>query len=75
MEYLVCRWKDNSGYFITTRSSRETMISVLMGLAQEIESNVVKSFTNYTLADKYKKSLEQADKDIDRITNHKNTNQ
>lgn len=71
MEYLVCRWKDNSGYFITTRMSRETMLSVLYGLAQEVESTVVKSFSNYTLADDYKKQLERTDKELDKLLTNK----
>lgn len=71
MEYLVCRWKDNSGYFITTRKSRETMINVLQNLGQEIESTVMKSFSNYTLANNYKKSQEQADKEIDNLLTKK----
>ena len=65
MEYLVCKYKgDGEFYFITTRQSRETMLSVLIDLGQEIESIVLKSFTNYTLADSYKKEMQDADKII-----------
>lgn len=62
--YLVCRNKDDNSLFITTRKSRETMLSVLLDLKQEIESTVVKSFTNYTQADQYKKGIEQINKTI-----------
>jgi formylmethanofuran dehydrogenase subunit A len=65
MEYLVCKFKGENKYFITTRKSRETMLSVLQDLGQEIESIVLKSFQNYTLADIYKKEMESIDKDID----------
>ena len=72
MTYLVCRWKDNSGYFVTTRTSRETMLSVLKGLGQEIESSVLKSFTNYTLAINYQRELEKVDKNLDSLLTNKN---
>lgn len=65
MEYLVCKFKGENKYFITTRKSRETMLNVLQGLGQEIESIVLKTFTNYTLADIYKKDMEATDKKID----------
>lgn len=67
MEYLVCQFKDDLTLFITTRKSRETMLSVLLDLGQEIESVVLKSFTNYTLADKYKKEIEQVNKKINSL--------
>lgn len=68
MEYLVCKFKEDGGeYFITTRQSRETMLSVLLGLGQEIESTVVKSFQNYTLANNYKKEMEGIDKKISEL--------
>lgn len=41
------------------------MLNVLQGLGQEIESIVLKTFTNYTLADIYKKEMEATDKKID----------
>ena len=67
-EYLVCQFKtEDKMLFITTRKSRETMLSVLQGLGEEIESVVLKSFTNYTLADKYKKEIEQVNKKIDSL--------
>jgi len=68
MKYLVCQMKDDTGMlFITTRKSRETLLSVLIDLGQEVESVVLKSFTNYTLADKYKKEIEAVDKKINEL--------
>jgi len=68
MEYLVCQMKDDTGMlFITTRKSRETLLSVLIDLGQEVESVVLKSFDNYTLADKYKKEIEAVDKKINEL--------
>lgn len=67
MEYLVCQFKDDQKLFITTRKSRETMLSVLIDLGEEIESVVLKSFTNYTLADNYKKEIEAVNKKIDQL--------
>jgi len=68
MEYLVCKNKDDGTLFITTRSSRETMLSVLQDLGQPIDSIVLKSFTNNTLAINYKKEMEQIDKTLDNLT-------
>lgn len=67
MEYLVCKFKGENTYFITTRKSRETMLSVLQDLGQEVESTVLKSFESYSLADSYKKEMEQIDKKIDNL--------
>jgi hypothetical protein len=67
MEYLVCQFKDDLSLFITTRKSREMMLNVFNSLNEEIESVVLKSFTNYTLADKYKKEIEQVNKKIDSL--------
>ena len=67
MEYLVCQFKDDLSLFITTRKSREMMLKVFNSLNEEIESVVLKSFTNYTLADKYKKEIEQVNKKIDSL--------
>lgn len=65
MEYLVCQMKDDTGMlFITTRKSRETLISVLIDLGQEVESVVLKSFSDYSSADKYKKEIEAVNKKI-----------
>lgn len=70
MEYLVCKFKDESGMmFVTTRKSRETMLSVLQGLGQEIESTVLKSFQNYHDANEYMVKIKAAEKTInDTIT-------
>lgn len=65
MEYLVCRFKDDGSLFITTRNSRETMLSVLLDLGQEIESVVEKTFPTYGEADDYKRGIEDANKKID----------
>lgn len=65
MEYLVCQMKDESKMlFITTRKSRETLLSVLIDLGQEVESVVLKSFSDYSSADKYKKEIEAVNKKI-----------
>lgn len=64
MEYLVCKFKDNGSMFITTRKSRETMISVLSGLGQEIDSIVLKTFEHYRSAVDYHKQMESIDKKI-----------
>lgn len=65
MEYLVCQMKDDTGMlFITTRKSRETLLSVLIDLEQEVESVVLKSFSDYSSADKYKKEIEAVNKKI-----------
>lgn len=65
MEYLVCQMKDDTGMlFITTRKSRETLLSVLIDLGQEVESVVLKSFSDYSSADKYKKEIEAVNKKI-----------
>lgn len=64
MEYLVCKFKDDGTLFITTRQSRERMISVLIDLEQEIESAVEKEFDTYAEADKYKKEIEDINKMI-----------
>ena len=67
MTYLVCKHKDDGTLFITTRKSRETMLSVLIDLEQEVESVVLKSFDNYSLSDKYKKEIEAVDKKINEL--------
>lgn len=65
MEYLVCQMKDDTGMlFITTRKSRETLLNVLIDLGQEVESVVLKSFSDYSSADKYKKEIEAVNKKI-----------
>lgn len=70
-EYLVCQFKEDGMLFITTRKSRETMLSVLLDMGQEIESVVLKSFTNYTLAETYKKEMERIDKDLNGLLTSK----
>ena len=67
MTYLVCKNKDDGKLFITTRSSREAMLSVLQGLGQPIDSIVLKSFPNNTLAILYKKDMEDIDKRLNTI--------
>lgn len=57
--------------FITTRASRETMLSVLQGLGQEIESVVLKSFNNYHDANEYKKEMERVDKNLNDLLTKK----
>ena len=57
--------KDDTGMlFITTRKSRETLLNVLIDLGQEVESVVLKSFSDYSSADKYKKEIEAVNKKI-----------
>lgn len=67
MKYLVCKFKDDGSLFITTRKSRETMLSVLQGLDQEIESIVLKEFETYNAAMIYKKGIEDSDNSINKI--------
>jgi hypothetical protein len=67
VEYLVCRFKDDGRLFITTRRSRETMLSVLIDLGQEVESTVEKTFATYEEAEKYRKDIENTDKMIDKL--------
>ena len=69
MTYLVCKHKDDGTLFITTRKSRETMLSVLIDLGQEIPSKVLKYCNSYGEAEKYKKEFEQSDDDINKILN------
>lgn len=65
--WVVCKYKDNSGYYISRRSVRETMLSVLLDLGQQPDSFVLKEFEKYSDADKYKKEMERIDKDIDNL--------
>lgn len=65
--YLVCKFKDGGELFITTRKSREVMLSVLQGLGQEIESIVLKEFETYNAAMIYKKQIEDSDITINKI--------
>jgi len=67
--YLVCKHKDDGTLFITTRKSRETMLSVLLGLGQEIESVVEKEFEHYSSAVAYKKNIEDANDKIQQSLN------
>ena len=67
--WVVCRWKDDSGLFITSRKSRESMINTLLELGQEIESTVVKEFDTYDEAMKYKKEIGGANDLIEQIKN------
>jgi len=69
LTYLVCKHKDDGTLFITTRKSRETMLSVLIDLGQEIPSKVLKDCNSYGEAEKYKKEFEQSDNDINKILN------
>jgi hypothetical protein len=69
LTYLVCKHKDDGTLFITTRKSRETMLSVLIDLGQEIPSKVLKDCNSYGEAEKYKKEYEQSDGDINKILN------
>lgn len=67
MKYLVCKFKDDGTLFITTRQSRERMISVLIDLQQEIESVVEKEFDTYAEALKYKTDIEKSNDLINKI--------
>ena len=53
--------------FINTRKARETMISVLIDMGQEIESVVLKEFTTYEEALKYKIIQEEIDDKLNKI--------
>ena len=50
-----------------SRKARETMLSVLIDLGQEIPSKVLKDCNSYGEAEKYKKEFEQSDNDINKI--------
>lgn len=65
--YLVCKHKDDGTLFITTRRSRETMLSVLLDLGQEIESTVEKEFEHYSSANNYIKEIKIANEIIKNI--------
>lgn len=67
MKYIVCKFKDDGSLFITTRKSRETMLSVLQGLNQEIESIVLKEFETYKDAENFKKMWEEIDNKLEEI--------
>lgn len=67
--YLVCQFKDDGKLFITTRKSRETMLSVLIGLGQEIESIVLKECKTYSEANNYKMEIEKANQLINKTIN------
>ena len=66
MVWLVCKNKDDASLFVTTRSARETMLSVIHDLGQQPDSIVLKSFATFEDADKYKKEIEDADRKINK---------
>lgn len=65
--YLVCKYKDNGQLFITTRAARETMINVLNGLGQIVDSTVEKVCDTYKQANDYKTEIEFIDKTIQHL--------
>lgn len=67
--WVVCQNKDDGKLFISSRKARETMLSVLIDLGQEIPSKVLKDCNSYGEAEKYKKEFEQSDNDINKILN------
>lgn len=67
MKYLVCQFKDDGFLFVTTRQARETMLSVLLDMNQEIESVVLKEFPTFIEANNYKKEIEAIDKKLDEL--------
>lgn len=67
--WVVCQNKDDGKLFISSRKARETMLSVLIDLGQEIPSKVLKDCNSYGEAEKYKKEYEQSDNDINNILN------
>ena len=67
--WVVCQNKDDGKLFISSRKARETMLSVLIDLGQEIPSKVLKDCNSYGEAEKYKKEYEQSDNDINKILN------
>lgn len=67
--WVVCQNKDDGKLFISSRKARETMLSVLIDLGQEIPSKVLKDCNSYGEAEKYKKEFEQSDDDINKILN------
>lgn len=69
--FLVCRNKDDNSLFITTRASRESMLSVYRSLGEIPESNVLKQFKTYDDALKYKQEQERINKDLNNILKNK----
>lgn len=68
MKYLVCQFKDEpTNLFITTRTARERMISILIDMEQEIESVVLREFDTYEDANKYKQDIENTNKIINKL--------
>jgi hypothetical protein len=67
MMYVVCRNRNDNSLFITTRMARETMISVLNGIGEVPDSNVLKECPTYEEADKFKRDQELTDKQLDNI--------
>jgi hypothetical protein len=63
----VCRNKDDESLFITTRASREAMVSAFKLVGQVVDSNVLKSFPTYAEAMKYKVNIEDVNKKIDKL--------
>lgn len=65
--HLVCKFKDDGAMFITSRKSREIMLSVLLDMEGEIESIVLKEFETFDEAMKYKAEQELVDDKLNKI--------
>ena len=65
--WVVCKFKDGGEMFVNSRKARETMISCLLDMGQEIESIVLKEFETYEQANKYKTEMEEIDDKLDKI--------
>lgn len=69
--FVVCRNKDDNTLFITTRASRESMLSVYRSFGELPESNVLKQFKTYNDALKYKQEQERVNKDLNNLLKDK----
>lgn len=67
MSYIVCKFKDDGSLFVTSRKSREIMLSVLLEIGGDIESVVLKEFSSFDDAKKYKEEIQKSDSIIDDI--------
>ncbi len=67
--WVVCQNKDDGKLFISSRKVRETMLSVLIDLGQEIPSKVLKEFNFYDDAKNYEIEFNRTNNDINKILN------
>ena len=70
--WVVCQNKDDGKLFISSRRTREIMLSVLIDLGQEIPTRVLKEFIVFGDAEKYKKEFEITEKQINKTLTKNN---